>query len=474
MEIRTAVDLLSSLKGAVAVEGSIVRVQDEKAVRRSAIDLLAYEAALSDSAEVKEYASWLIHELGHALGAVPSSIHELYAARGKGALSGFSVPAVNLRGLTWHTARAMLKSAMKIDAGAFIFEIAKSEMGYTFQRPSEYVSMILAAAIREGYRGPIFVQGDHFQANAKKFRENREKEVKGLKDLITEAVEAGFYNIDIDSSTLVDLSKPTVPEQQHDNYDVAAELTAFIRGLTPAGITVSVGGEIGEVGKKNSNEEELHAFMQGYMSSLNRHGKGLTGLSKMSVQTGTSHGGVVLPDGSIAKVALDFNVLKDLGKVGREKYGIAGAVQHGASTLPEDAFDKFPEVETAEVHLATGFQNLILDSAAFPEDLRAKIVEWVAANCADERKPSDSEQQFTYKARKKAWGPFKKDIWNLPEAAKAKLMAELEAKFDLIFGKLRIAGTKAKVLDIVHPVSVHRAPPKGAVARQEISKEGDD
>ena len=37
-------------------------------------------------------------------------------------------------------------------------------------------------------------------------------------------------------------------------------MTAFIRSIEPEGVTISVGGEIGEVGGHNSNEEELRAY----------------------------------------------------------------------------------------------------------------------------------------------------------------------------------------------------------------------
>ena len=110
-------------------------------------------------------------------------------------------------------------------------------------------------------------------------------------------------------------------------------MTAFIRGLEPEGIVVSVGAEIGEVGMKNSTVEELHAFMTGYNRTLAAKGT-IEGISKISVQTGTSHGGVVLADGSIAEVKLDLQALAALSETARSVYGLAGAVQHGASTLP--------------------------------------------------------------------------------------------------------------------------------------------
>ena len=226
-------------------------------------------------------------------------------------------------------------------------------------------------AIREDFRGPLFIQGDHFQVSASAYyKGDREKELAALRALIEEALAAGFLNIDIDSSTLVVLERPTLDEQQVDNCRIAAELTSHVHKHAPAGVKISIGGEIGEVGGKNSTVEELRAYMRGYRKHLDEIAPGSEGISKISVQTGTSHGGIPLPDGTVAKVAVDFDTLRELSIIARKEYGMAGAVQHGASTLPEDLFGKFPEVETAEIHLATGFQNLIYDHPQFPRELR--------------------------------------------------------------------------------------------------------
>ena len=182
---------------------------------------------------------------------------------GNEAVSGFTVPAINIRALTFDVAQAVLRAALAGGVGPVLFEIARSEIDYTRQRPEEYATAVTAAAIRTGYRGPLFLQGDHFQVNAKKYGQDPAAEVRAVKDLIWEAIDGGFYNIDIDTSTLVDLSRPTPARQQETNYTLAAELTTMIRDLEPAGITISVGGEIGEVGGKNSTVEELRAFMDG-------------------------------------------------------------------------------------------------------------------------------------------------------------------------------------------------------------------
>ncbi|MFH1338360.1 MAG: class II fructose-bisphosphate aldolase [Candidatus Omnitrophota bacterium] len=409
---------------------------------RKPIDILdlARELVLTDDSEVKQKLGKKILNIAYKKGIYPSSINQLYFARGRGEFfPNFTVPAINLRTLTLDLARAIFRVAKKNNAGAFIFEIARSEMGYTGQPPVEYSVCVLAAAVCEGYQGPVFIQGDHFQLNAKKFRDNPEKEIGGLEILITQAVEAGFYNIDIDSSTLVDLSKSTVDKQQYLNYDTCAKLTQFIRKIQPRGIDISVGGEIGEVGGKNSTPEELRAFMSGFKKRLR---KGKQGISKISVQTGTTHGGVVLPDGSIAQVQIDFDTLKNLSRISREEFGLAGCVQHGASTLPAEAFHKFAETEAAEVHLATEFQNMVYENSHLPEELRDRIYDWIKQNLSGERKQEQTEEQFIYTARKKALGQFKRDIFGLPQNIRDAIVAPVEEKFNFLFKQLNVVNTK--------------------------------
>jgi len=210
-------------------------------------------------------------------------------------------------------------------------------------------------------------------------------------------------------------------------------------------VTVSVGGEIGEVGGKNSTVEELHAFMEGYLETLRKNGAALKGISKISVQTGTTHGGIPMADGSVAKVKLDFDTLQKISAVARTDYGMAGAVQHGASTLPNEAFDRFPATGTAEIHLATGFQNIVYDSPSFPAELRERIYGYLKKEAASERKEGDTEEQFFYKTRKKGVGPFKREMWDLPEAVRAELGRELEAQFALLFRKLNVGKTMETV-----------------------------
>ncbi len=454
MIYQTINQLKHNIAGVLAIDGGDVVVSDENRLRNTLIDDLVYSAIFSTDSEVKSSARWLIRRAGARLGCMACSIQALYEAMGSGAVSGFTVPAINLRGITYYSARAAFRAAMKAGVGPIIFEVARSEIGYTDQRPSEYTVVVTAAAIKTGYTGPLFLQGDHFQINAKKYTDDPFAEVQAIKSLIQEAIEAGFYNIDIDASTIADLSKPTIREQQKGNYSITADITAMIRQTEPAGVTVSIGGEIGEIGDKNTTAEEFTVFMDNYLTELGEKGAGLKGISKISIQTGTTHGGVPLPDGSIAEAKIDFDTLEEISRVAKSEYGLSGAVQHGASTLPDEAFDRFPKTKTSEIHLATGFQNIIYDSRHFPADLKDRIYAYINTALKGEQKENDTDEQFIYKTRKKGFGRFKKDMWDLPPDILEAIGAELEGKLSFLFDRLNLSGTRDIMDRFVKPVDV--------------------
>ena len=140
--------------------------------------------------------------------------------------------------------------------------------------------------------------------------------------------------------------------------------------------------------------------------------------------------------------------------VARNEYGLSGAVQHGASTLPADAFDKFPETGTAEVHLATEFQNMIYENSAFPKDFKNEIYDFLRKVCIVDKKEGETDEQFIYKTRKNGFGPFKERFWNLPDNVRTKIGEELEIKFDFLFKKLNVIHSKEIIGRTIKPVEV--------------------
>ncbi len=449
-------DLLGAIRASAHLDGDRLVIDDEDAFRAGAIRDLAWTAAFSTDEVTTAAAQWLVWEASQVLGARSASIQGLYDARARGEVHGFTVPAINIRAQTFDMARIVFEAAAAADVGAVILELARSEQTYTFQRPIDYATSVLAGAIAAGWQRPVFIQGDHYQFNAKKYAADPEAMTEEIRRACRLAIDAGYRNIDIDSSTLVDLSRPNVDEEQRENYTRAAELTALIRSLEADGVTVSVGGEIGEVGTQNSTVAELRAYLDGFGRELAARAPGARGISKVSVQTGTSHGGIPLPDGGVAEVKLDFEVLRELGVVARE-YGLAGAVQHGASTLPDALFHRFPAVETAEIHLATGFQNALYEHPAFPPALHQEIDAWCFDNAADERKSGQTDQQFVYTTRKKTIGPFKRQLWDLE--SKDEILAAQRRKISYLFTELGVNDSRAMVDRHVQPVETHRTIP---------------
>ena len=421
------------------------------------LDRWARAAALGEPA-VRQATIWAIREAALAAGLLPASIQPVYEARGRDEWSGRTVPAMNLRGWTYATCRAAFRAARKMEAALLIFEQALGEALYAKQTPAEYTAGVLAAALREGHRGPVFLQADHDQVSATAYAADPAKEMARLTDVIREQVAASFFNVDIDASTVVDLGRPTLLEQQKQNAELTARFTRLVRALEPRGVTISVGAEIGEVGAHNTTPDELRAFMGTYPGALAALGGG-AGITKVSVNSGTHHGGKVLPDGSLAQVSVAFETLAEISRVGREEFGLAGAVQHGASTLPMATFSRFPDSGTVEIHLALGFNNLIFDHPRLPQAVKDEIQAYVYEHHASEKKPDQTEAQFLYTTRKKVWAGMKERFWNLPADVEGAIGDSLEAMFAEMFERLRVGKTVELVQRYATPVDVRVPPP---------------
>ena len=434
------------------------------------IDELVWEAVFGPEGD-KKRARWIIWEAAQNLSVKPSSINDLYMARGRGETTlDFTIPAMNLRGMAYDMARSIFATAGRLNARAIICELARSEIGYTDQTPEEFSIVVLAAAIKEKWSGPVFIQGDHYQVKSEVPGMPKEGDIEEVKKLIKSSIESGIYNIDIDMSTLVDLSKRTEREQQLANIKYSVELAQFIRTWEPKGHAVSIGGEIGHIGGKNSTLADFKAFIEGFNKSV---GSDVLGVSKIAVQTGTSHGGVVLPDGTLAKVNIDFSVLSEIGLSARKDYKIGGVVQHGASTLPESLFGQFTQNGVLEIHLATEFQNMILDHPRFPKDLKAGMYAWLDKERQKERGEGQTDEQFHYSVRKKAWGKFKRESWEINEDDKKEIRDSLSRKFEFLFKALNVVNSDKLVEKHIKPLRLHKRPSDFGLGESKIENVSD-
>ncbi|MGV8174220.1 MAG: class II fructose-bisphosphate aldolase, partial [Methanothrix sp.] len=134
----------------IAYEDGDVLILDKASFQDKLIDDLVYTVVFSPDPAAQESAAYLIRRGAAGLGIMPASIQSIYEAMGRKDVAGFTVPAINIRGITYHVAQAVFRAAIKGDVGPVLFEIARSEIGYTKQRPLEYICAVTAAAVKSG------------------------------------------------------------------------------------------------------------------------------------------------------------------------------------------------------------------------------------------------------------------------------------------------------------------------------------
>jgi hypothetical protein len=254
--------------------------------------------------------------------------------------------------------------------------------------------------------------------------------------------------IDLDAGSLT--GPDDGPEGQATSARTSAVATGLVRALATADLDLVIGAEVGEIGGRNTTPRQLQSFMEGYLAAL---APGTRGMDKISVQTGTAHGGIVSASGSLERMPLDLELVARLSTLARASYGLPGLVQHGASTLAVEQLGALPGAGVCEVHLATQIQNLVFDHPAFPAALRAQMIERVplmvaeaehgpGAGSAAGSEQSSPAQRF-YQGRWLCWGAFKADLWGLPEATRSAFREALADWAREIMQALQIAGRRA-------------------------------
>jgi hypothetical protein len=99
-----------------------------------------------------------------------------------------------------------------------------------------------------------------------------------------------------------------------------------------------------------------------------------------------------------------------------------------------------------EIHLALGFNNLIFDHPRLPQEVKDEIRAYCFTHHASERKPDQTEAQFIYTTRKKAWAGMKERVWNLPADIQEAIMVSLEEMFRDMFVRMNVGQTRELVV----------------------------
>jgi len=445
-DISSQKELFALLETACTLDGAeLVEITDSEKLQSDMIYTLQYHASVSENEEVKTACIYWIRKIADKMNVTTGSSIDFYAKKAHGQYKFFTVPAVNLRMATFHKARALVRAADALELPHLVMELAVSEMGYTAQEKREFVALVKAAYISLGITNrTLYLQADHYQLDPKKYADDPEKEMQRIKDLIAKAIEAGVYNIDLDASKFetADPDK-TDRENQAENARLTAELFHFIRQYEKEHdlpCMISIGGEVGEVGGENTKYPQVNA----YLDMLRDHAtvlgsRDVLGLSKVSINVGSAHGGVLGPDGKpLDVVPLDFTAHHDLYMKGEDPMNPGPhvvTVQHGASTLPKKYFPLFPAMHVGEIHLATGFQNVVW-SVLEKEDngLYEKMKGLAHEHFAEKIAGHKTEAIGFMKERKRVTQFVKKDLLLSP--AITSIEKALEQEFTEIFSSL--------------------------------------
>lgn len=460
--------LAETLRGIVDLSNPQNPVIINQELYRKAMPQLAYEAANNPNAELKAAIQDLILRTASQMGTRLSSIKALYSAKSsmeKALGRQFTIPSMNLRCAAFDEAIIAFEKAKEMNVGAFQIEIAPTEVAYTGQNLKEFAAIIAAAAITADYNAPVFLKLDHLRMDPKKYAKDSKAEIQRIFGVIKEAIDAGFYAIDIDASVLEkDPKEATNPvEQQRDNFVVSARLLEMARTYArEKGVEIAFGVEVGEVGEAYITEAHIRAFLTNLRDILTRRSYEVRWDIKMpdvlAIPSGTPHGGLRDPrtGEALENVTIAFDLLEKAAQICAE-YGMVGPVQHGASKLPIGLFHMFPGRNVTEIHLATAMSDIEIDKV-LPDDVREKMLgEFVASPVAVDiqakrraagKEPLTPEALRKNTERRKLIGKYKADFWNVPPEKKTlrqKLLGELFGEW---FTLLQVTDTRQAVQNI--------------------------
>ncbi|MBI3655706.1 MAG: hypothetical protein HY232_04705 [Acidobacteria bacterium] len=444
-------DLKDHLQDCVSINGTSFTLRSRRLFVERHLDDLVFESIFNEDAALRKRIRQLIHAVGRECHIIPASMQRFYEARATSALGGMTIAAIGLPTLSYDLACAVFRAAGRLRVGGFAFSLSRDELETTGQSFDEFAAVIIAAALRERWQGPVFLLASRLQADARHFVARPAGEMSALRQLIDDALRAGFYNIDLDTSPLIDKGCSTLSEQLYRNYAQSAELTAYIRRVEPRGVTVSVGATLGAAGDRNSTEEDLNSFMAGYNKALAAGRYGAKGLCKIVVQTCKQAYGVPLPDGQIVSLSLDMNLLRRLSYRARADFGLAGAVQQVSADWPLDIYDRFVNTDTAEIHLSDVVQDIVLEGLHLHSSLHAEMDRFLKRECANQWSDGMTEAAFLHRMRGRAWKAFKQPLWELSRAPRLEISALLESRIQIIFEKLGLSNTRELVAKTLEP-----------------------
>ncbi len=329
----------------------------------------------------------------------------------------------------------IMEAAMEKRA-AVLFEIAKSEVGYTGQTPADLYGAITAKAQELEFDAPYAVHGDHIGVKS-----TADADVQSAADLIKAELAAGFTSFAIDASHIFDVNAATVRDQLAGNIEVTTRLA----NLIPNELSLEV--EVGEIGKKNpeTGEQELTSVEEAvtFIEALQENG---VYPDLIACHNGSAHGNIYDEDGNIVEqIGIDEQRTRDIAAA-IKPLGVQIA-QHGITGTPLHLMHRLIDAGIAKGNVGTNWQNIALET--LPDDLVKRMEEWTMDSdkvaMMRKKKPNMSDRELLGKNIKHSIQHFKDEIAQLSDDDLAPVYAKTKESADAFFEAFNAVGSADRV-----------------------------
>ncbi|GAB6067702.1 hypothetical protein JCM13664_10200 [Methylothermus subterraneus] len=343
------------LRDCLEVRGNEVRIVDAHRLRKERLDALVYNALSQPEESVRYFLCWLIRQAASGCAVYPASLAGWYTKVGRGQAPQCVIPAVNLQDLTYAMGRAAFRAARETGSGALVFSLNGTSP------PVDYATCLLAAALREGYEGPVFLEADWLRAESV-------EDLSSLQERAEEALAAGFFNLLFDPRRLFDLTLPDPTSQVQAAYALCAELAGAVRRSEPKGVGSAIGVRFD--GADPDLVPHLRAFVEGFTGEFTRRAGHVPGLSKLELCV---RGAADLPGGV------------DFAEVARREYFLPTGVGLKDASALEEVVETAENLPFAELRLGEWLKERLLAQPQWwdlPQERQEALVAELAAEWA--------------------------------------------------------------------------------------------
>lgn len=396
VEFRMMSELNDTIKHTLQIKRGGVEILNPEVARGVLTDRLIFNAVFHSETQIKATSRWLIKAIGQSLNIFSSSTHGLQNILNPPARKKMKTPVLQTPHLSYDIARAVFQAIQKHHMGPVIFELGESSMESENQSPGEFSATIFAAAIREEYQGPIFIQAHHIQVNTESFQRAPDKEIQKLKNLIIESIATGIYNLWINGFSISHSPQTRQVKTQNPSSQLLAVATDIIRLHEPKNLDISIGGGVKVSGDSKTFEKDIISFLDEYRENLQKIGENINGISKISFQP-------------FEEIPTEIHLML------MNHYGLNGRVPLNSSNFSKEVLEDFSGIGGMEFPLNMPFHSLFIDHADLPENIRKTLIGSLS-------NPSISTNNA-----------IKKTLWTLPDTLRENIRNQFVEKIIFFF-----------------------------------------